>query len=109
MAADNPLLRGHGLQSFLTAQRSVMVPVAIALAALSSVHICLLWVGLFRRYKRRIFAMRQGIYFYDRRVFTEQGASSYIGYQCSFMLANSLIFMFVFMIVLFFAASLVMG
>ena len=63
--------------------------IAIALVALSIVYHIGLWVGVFRRYRERIYQMRVGSYFFNRRSFSETGASSYIGYQAAAMLAST--------------------
>ena len=86
-----------------------MVPLAYVFAILSTVYMLVLWINLFRRYRARIYQMRQGVYFYNRCRFTEQVGSNYIGYQCAFMLANSVWFCFVALGLLFFAAIAVVG
>lgn len=57
-----------------------MVPLAVCLACLSTLHFLCLWVAFFRRYRSRIFAMRQGVYFYNRRAFTEQVLGATLSY-----------------------------
>ena len=91
---------GHLFADVLTMLREAagdgfMQPFAYAAGFFQLLYVCSLWRGIFRRYKRRILAMRRGEYFFNRRSFRETSSSSYMGYQVAFVTVASIIFFWV--------------
>ena len=63
-------------------------------AAVAAGFICffvhfLMWRAFFRRYRKRLFMMRTGRYFFDRTKMDETAGSSFIGYQVAFMVFST--------------------
>ena len=91
---------GHLFADVLTMLREAagdgfMQPFAYAAGFFQLLYVCSLWRGIFRRYKRRILAMRRGEYFFNRRSFRETSSSSYMGYQVAFVTVASINFFWV--------------
>ena len=65
----------------------------LALPLLLSLILILNWVHVFVIYRERIMKLRQGVYFFNRRIYQEEYASFFIGYQVAGMTLSGFFFM----------------
>ena len=71
----------------------VLTGVGTAVPILQSLVLLANWVHVFVLFRERIMKMRQGEYFFDRKLYREEYASLYIGYQVAGMTLSGFFFM----------------
>ena len=71
-------------------------PFATAAGIVAGIVHAFMHASFFRRYRRRIFDMRTGRYFFVRGQYDETGSSSFIGYQVAFMVFSTGVLLTVF-------------
>ena len=69
---------------------TALVAIGTALPALCYSVLIGNWAHVFRTYKQRMLRMRRGVYFFDRKVYREESANQYVGYQVAGMTIASL-------------------
>ena len=69
---------------------TALVAIGTALPALCYSVLIGNWANVFRTYKQRMLRMRRGVYFFDRKVYREESANQYVGYQVAGMTIASL-------------------
>ena len=72
------LLASAGLHDILY---TAFVAVGSFVPALQFVFLLLSWAHVFKIYRERVYAMRRGLYFFDRGLYREEEANKYVGFQ----------------------------
>jgi len=89
-----------------------ITPAAVGSSIIAIIVHLSMWSGFFRRYRARLFRMRSGEYFFDRKQMDETGASSFVGYQVAYMVFSTGVLLtigFVWLVILAVASIALLG